>query len=585
MNKGSINSKKGPVAQLKKKKAFKTQNATNQQDNVAKDRYKEASIVTKPKTSESIIVNSPLYGFLSPFRPVQSQWLIKYIVILFALIIRTAVSFGSYSGENTPPMFGDFEAQRHWLDITVNLPVAKWYWYKLQYWGLDYPPLTAYHSFFLGLVGKFIKPEWFQLDITNGLENESIKFFMRFTVLASEAFLYIPAVYSYTRWFNKHVDILNKKSSLNQVLAIALIVFQPALILIDHGHFQYNSVMLGFALLSITLILNDHLILASIFFIFSITFKQMALFYAPLVFAYMLGVTFNPFNEILSYMGIFKDSRKNKFDFLNLALIALTTIMTFVLIFAPLYVFTESGEGWTNVKQSIIRIFPFNRGIFEDKVGNFWCATNILIKYKNFPLEFLKLSALSLTLLSILPACTIIYFNPIKSLIPWVLASCSWGFFLFSFQVHEKNVLVPLLPTNLLFCYINDNELFKVLSWINNIALFSLGPLLKRDKLDLQYYILIALFNWLVGNLTFEALFANFKSLFQSFFTFTWLFNLVIFFSTIAALVLDLTPYFISAPSSLPDLWVVGNITLSFVCFIIFYIWITYKSFSLSKSS
>lgn len=66
MNKGSINSKKGPVAQLKKKKAFKTQNATNQQDNVAKDRYKEASIVTKPKTSESIIVNSPLYGFLSP---------------------------------------------------------------------------------------------------------------------------------------------------------------------------------------------------------------------------------------------------------------------------------------------------------------------------------------------------------------------------------------------------------------------------------------------------------------------------------------------------------------------------------------
>ena len=73
-------------------------------------------------------------------------------------------------GYNKSPMFGDFEAQRHWMEITVNLPVSEWLVnnsYKkktlflypryqnsssnnLTYWGLDYPLLTAYHSYICG---------------------------------------------------------------------------------------------------------------------------------------------------------------------------------------------------------------------------------------------------------------------------------------------------------------------------------------------------------------------------------------------------------------------------------------------------
>lgn len=48
------------------------------------------------------------------------------------------------------PMHGDFEAQRHWMELTIHLPMSKWYTYDLQYWGLDYPPLTAYHSWLFG---------------------------------------------------------------------------------------------------------------------------------------------------------------------------------------------------------------------------------------------------------------------------------------------------------------------------------------------------------------------------------------------------------------------------------------------------
>lgn len=52
----------------------------------------------------------------------------------------------------TPPMYGDYEAQRHWMELTLHLPVRQWYWYDLPYWGLDYPPLTAYVSWLCGVV-------------------------------------------------------------------------------------------------------------------------------------------------------------------------------------------------------------------------------------------------------------------------------------------------------------------------------------------------------------------------------------------------------------------------------------------------
>ena len=53
-------------------------------------------------------------------------------------------------GFGKPPMHGDFEAQRHWMELTNHLPMSMWYFHDLQYWGLDYPPLTAYHSWLMG---------------------------------------------------------------------------------------------------------------------------------------------------------------------------------------------------------------------------------------------------------------------------------------------------------------------------------------------------------------------------------------------------------------------------------------------------
>lgn len=96
-------------------------------------------------------------------------------ISLFAILIRLAVALHPYSGANTPPMFGDYEAQRHWMEITVNLPVKEWYRNStvndLRYWGLDYPPLTAYQSYIHGVLLKFFDPASVSLFTSRGYES------------------------------------------------------------------------------------------------------------------------------------------------------------------------------------------------------------------------------------------------------------------------------------------------------------------------------------------------------------------------------------------------------------------------------
>src|ERR1700742_2494841 len=56
--------------------------------------------------------------------------------------------------------------------------------------------------------------------------------------------------------------------------------------------------------------------------------------------------------------------------------LAAFTLGTFGIIFLPFL--TPSA-----LPQVIMRIFPFNRGLFEDKVANFWCASDVIFKWRN----------------------------------------------------------------------------------------------------------------------------------------------------------------------------------------------------------
>lgn len=120
------------------------------------------------------------------------------LISIFSLLLRVAVSLHSYSGAGSPPKFGDFEAQRHWMEITTNLPIKDWYFNTtnndLSYWGLDYPPLTAYQSYFHGLILKYFDPNSVSLFTSRGYETHFGKLLLRWTVLSSDLLIFFPAV-------------------------------------------------------------------------------------------------------------------------------------------------------------------------------------------------------------------------------------------------------------------------------------------------------------------------------------------------------------------------------------------------------
>ncbi len=47
-------------------------------------------------------------------------------IIVLAVVLRLTIGLFGHSGQGKPPMFGDFEAQRHWMEITTAIPMHEW---------------------------------------------------------------------------------------------------------------------------------------------------------------------------------------------------------------------------------------------------------------------------------------------------------------------------------------------------------------------------------------------------------------------------------------------------------------------------
>ena len=67
----------------------------------------------------------------------------------------------------------------------------------LNYWGLDYPPLTAYHSWICGAVAARLNPDWVALNTSRGYESYEHKLYMRYTVLVADVLIFFTAVLCY----------------------------------------------------------------------------------------------------------------------------------------------------------------------------------------------------------------------------------------------------------------------------------------------------------------------------------------------------------------------------------------------------
>jgi alpha-1,3-glucosyltransferase len=483
-------------------------------------------------------------------------------------------------------MHGDYEAQRHWMELTTKLPISQWYFHDLEWWGLDYPPLTAYHSWILGTIGGFINPSWFTLYTSRGMEDPTLKVFMRATVIISEYLVYIPAAVIFVRRLTK----LQGVNSWNAAIALTAILMQPGTILIDHVHFQYNTVMLGLVLASMSSVLAGRYMWSCVFFVLALGFKQMALYYAPAVFAYLLGVCIFPRINIARFLGIAVVTAAS-FAILLLPLILGALYDTYRGIAArpelqgraaPLPLFTEYSylinfHAWyfpiiQQLAQMIHRVFPFARGLFEDKVANFWCALNVVIKLRQYPTELLQRASLLATLAAIAPPCLVIFFKPRKELLPLALATTAWAFFLFSFQVHEKSVLLPLMPMTVLLA--GKHGLSKnVRAWIgfaNMLGVWTMFPLLQRVDLRIPYYVLSLLWAYLLAlpPTSFSVYYQDGHSTWAGFGT---TFVHVVFY---ALMVLwHVAESFLTPPQGKPDLWVVINVGVGAAGFGLCYLW------------
>ncbi|KAI8049687.1 glycosyl transferase [Syncephalis plumigaleata] len=340
------------------------------------------------------------------------------LILFIALLVRWTVSLGPYSGEATPPTFGDYEAQRHWMEVTLHLPPKQWYFYDLQYWGLDYPPLTAYISWLCGYVGSLINPSWFALMESRGIETPESRVFMRATVIALDLIIYIPAIWLFIR------TCLSNATRLSQYSTFLVLLLQPSLILVDHGHFQYNSVMLGFSLLAVVYYARSQYLVGSVFFCLSLLFKQMALYYAPAIFAFLLGKCFYQPRGFTLFVQL-----------------GLTVVVTFAIHLLPF------AGSFDTLRQVFVRVFPVARGLYEDKVANIWCAISIVVKLRDwYSKEQLAMLSAITTLLAFLPACINVFRRGSQRHLVYAMANSALAFYLLSFQVHEKTILLPLLP-------------------------------------------------------------------------------------------------------------------------------------------
>ena len=231
---------------------------------------------------------------------------------------------------------------------------------------------------------------------------------MRLSVIIMDCLLYLPACV-----FFVHGRV---KSCYSQ--SLLLLLFSPALLLIDHGHFQYNSVCLGLVLLSIICIDKNYDCLGSFLFVMAIGYKQIALYYSLVFFVWLLRKCY--------------DQR----SVTHLIQIGCTVILSFALLFLPFCLHLPDSLSVISSLRSVVqRMFPWDRWVFEDKVASIWCTLNNVIKLNNFfSTGQMKVLCLITTLVACVPPLVLLWKSPSFESILSSLFLCSLSFFLFSYH-------------------------------------------------------------------------------------------------------------------------------------------------------
>ncbi|KAI1201282.1 glycosyltransferase family 57 protein [Nemania serpens] len=372
----------------------------------------------------------------------------------------------------------DFEVHRNWLAITNNLSPWEWYYNKTSEWTLDYPPFFAHFEWLLSQVARSVDPAMLRID-NLGYDSWQTVYFQRSTVVVTELVL----VYALQRFVQSSHPMYKRAA---QAAAISILL-SPGLLIIDHIHFQYNGAMYGLLLLSLVFARQKSTLLASgLLFAALLCMKHIYLYLAPAYFIFLLKT------YCLSPRSIWR------IQFANCVKLGAGILAVFATAFGP---FAVKGQ----IPQILTRLFPFSRGLchaywapnvwalysFVDRVLIF-VAPRLGLPVKVESINSVTRGLVGDTAFAVLPeitpklcfALTVLFqVIPLLKLFSrpsWdgfvgAVTLCGYASFLFGWHVHEKAILLVLIPFSLIA--LKDRRhlsAFRPLAVSGHVSLFPL---------------------------------------------------------------------------------------------------------------
>ncbi|KAF8339207.1 glycosyltransferase family 57 protein [Cantharellus anzutake] len=429
----------------------------------------------------------------------ETGWLLTWErdLLVFSTVLKVLL-FPAYHST-------DFEVHRNWMAITYSLPMSKWYFDTTSEWStldsdldclgtglmgwcheiaLDYPPFFAYFEFLLSLPARLIDPSIVQLLNLN-YDATSVVYYQRSTVIVTELVLCAALL----RIARKSVD-----PSIGRVIAASLFL-HPGFFIVDHIHFQYNGFLFGILVWSIIMASEGKHLESGILFAVLLNFKHIYMYLSPAYFIYLFRFhCMTPGGDFISN------------SFLSLAN---TVLAVFVASFGPFFLLKNGGA---QIVQIFSRLFPFTRGLNHAYwAPNVWAlvtaADRILLKYVRWAGKDVNVyepgvasSSRGLvgdTVFAILPNVVPIHtftltilFQAIYLVKLWrtpthksfltALTLCGWASFMFGWHVHEKAILLVLVPLSLMAA---DSGLhLRVFMIASAAGIYSLFPLIFKPS-------------------------------------------------------------------------------------------------------
>ncbi|KJE89133.1 dolichyl glycosyltransferase, variant [Capsaspora owczarzaki ATCC 30864] len=389
----------------------------------------------------------------------------------------------------------DFEVHRNWLAITHSLPLRQWYTEDTSQWTLDYPPFFAWFEWLMSQVAVLVDPA---IVVVSNLEyaSSATVTFQRLSVIVTDIVLFY-GVQQYVNTFRGNKDLYKS------FIVTIFIVLNAGLLLVDHIHFQYNGILNGVLLLSIAAIQKGHDLIGGLLFAVLLNLKHIYLYLAPAYFVFLL----RHYCFAAASSGSGSDAasvQRSRFVIGNFLRLGAGVAAVFALSFGPFLLEGQLG-------QLLSRLFPFKRGLCHAYwAPNFWALYSALDKVLIYAGPRLGLwpmpehvtasmtgglvgdvshvvlptvppvATMVLTLLFMLPILVVLWRRPTMPMFLRSVVVCAYASFLFGWHVHEKAIVMVVLPMSLIAVqHANDGKWFLLLS---ASGLYSLLPLIFEPR-------------------------------------------------------------------------------------------------------